>query len=342
MKNKELTNEERYELIKRNTQEIIQEDELNELLQKKKNPVVYWGTSVTGKPSVAYFFPILKLYDFIRAGFKVKVLLADLHGALDGTPWTILEHRYDFYKEAISQIFLALDTDLSKIEFVRGSEFQLKPEYSFDVLKMASMNSIRDCKKAAAEVVKMGDNPNLGGLVYPIMQALDEQYLDVDVQFGGLDQRKILMFARENLPRIGYDRRVEVMNPMIPGLVGKKMSSSDPKTKLDLTDDESLVKSKLNKADFIEGNSDNGVMAFLEFVIMVIKQDKGEKMIVERPEKFGGNKEYSNFEEVKKDVESKVMHPMDLKIAVAREISALLSKIDTNKLNELAKKAYEE
>ena len=48
----------------------------------------------------------------------------------------------------------------------------------------------------------------LSGFMYPILQALDEQYLDVDVQYGGIDQRKILMFARENLPRVGYKERV--------------------------------------------------------------------------------------------------------------------------------------
>ena len=84
---------ERFELIKRNTEEIVKEDELRDLLKKKKNPVVYWGTSVTGKPSIAYFFPLLKLSDFSKAGFKVKVLLADLHGSLDGTPWNVLEKR---------------------------------------------------------------------------------------------------------------------------------------------------------------------------------------------------------------------------------------------------------
>ena len=125
--------DERFELVKRNTEEIIQEEELKKLLKEKKTPVVYWGTSVTGKPSIAYFFPLLKLSDFSKAGFKVKILLADLHGALDGTPWDVLEKRYDFYKEAISQILKALNADLSKIEFVKGSEMQLSPEYMYDV-----------------------------------------------------------------------------------------------------------------------------------------------------------------------------------------------------------------
>ena len=110
---------EKFELIKRNTEEIVKEDELKKLLKEKKNPVVYWGTSVTGKPSIAYFFPLLKLSDFSNAGFKVKVLLADLHGAMDGTPWEVLEKRYDFYKEAITQILKAVGADLKKIEFVK-------------------------------------------------------------------------------------------------------------------------------------------------------------------------------------------------------------------------------
>lgn len=333
---------ERFELIKRNTQEIVQEDELRNLLEKKKNPGVYWGTSITGKPSIAYLFPLLKLSDFSKAGFKVKVLLADLHGALDRTPWSVLERRYDYYKETITQMFKILGTDLRKIEFVKGSEFQLKPEYSYDVLKMASMNSIRDCKRAAAEVVKFGDNPNVGGLIYPIMQALDEVYLNANVQYGGMDQRKILMFARENLPRIGYDARIEVMNPMIPGLIGKKMSSSEERSKIDLIDDVKTVRNKINKADCVEGNPDNGVVAFLKYVIMVIKQDKGEKFLVERDEKWGGNIEYSNYEEIEKDFVKKELHPQDLKFAIAREISKMLKKVNVDKLNKLAEKAYRE
>jgi len=333
--------QERFNLIKRNTQEIVKEDELKKLLKEKKNPTVYWGTAVTGRPSIAYFFPLLKLSDFIKAGFKVKVLLADLHGALDGTPWSVLETRYDFYKEAITQIFKALGTDLKKIEFVQGSTFQLKPEYSYDVLKMASLCSVNDCKRAAAEVVKFGDNPHLGGLIYPIMQALDEHYLDVDVQFGGLDQRKIFMFARENLPKIGWYRRVEVMNPMIPSLAaGGKMSSSNAQGKIDLSDDDKAIKEKINKADCIAGNPDNGVMAFLKYVIMVVKEDKKEKFVVERPEKYGGNLEYKNYEAIEKDFVANKLHPLDLKNAVSAEISKLLDAVDKKKLNELAKKTY--
>ena len=75
----------RLELIKRNCKEIVTEDELKELLKNKKQPSVYIGTAITGRPHVAYFLWVLKLADFLKAGFKVKVLLSDITGALDNT-----------------------------------------------------------------------------------------------------------------------------------------------------------------------------------------------------------------------------------------------------------------
>jgi tyrosyl-tRNA synthetase len=45
-----------------------------------------------------------------------------------------------------------------------------------------------DARKAGAEVVKQSQHPLLSGLLYPGLQALDEQYLGCDAQFGGVDQ----------------------------------------------------------------------------------------------------------------------------------------------------------
>ncbi len=332
--------EERFELIKRNTSEIIGEEDLKKLLKEKKKPVVYWGTAPTGKPHVGYFLPFLKIADLLRAGFHVKILLADLHAALDNTPWHVLERRYDYYAAAIPEAIKAIGVDIRELEIVKGSEMQLKPEYMFDVLQMSSYVSVHDAHKAASEVVKMGDNPKLSGLIYPIMQAIDEQYLGVDCQLGGTDQRKIMVLARENLPKLGYNARIEIMNPLLPGLIGKKMSSSSEDSKIDFLDSEEIVKKKMNKAEFIEGDPDNGVMAFLEYFLMVIKKDNHDKFLIERAEKFGGNIGYDNFENIKKDVISKKLHPMDIKFAIAKEISKILSKMNQDKLRKLAEKAY--
>jgi tyrosyl-tRNA synthetase len=332
----------RFELIKRNIYEIIGEDELKKLLKEKKKPVVYWGTAPTGRPHVGYFLPALKIADLLKAGFHVKILLADLHAALDNTPWLVLEKRYDYYAKIIPLMIKSIGADIKNLEFVKGSDFQLKPEYMYDVLQMSSFTSVKEANKAASEVVKLGDNPKLSGLIYPLMQAVDEQYLDVDAQLGGTDQRKIMVLARENLPKLTYKPRIEIMNPLIPGLIGKKMSSSDEKSKIDLLDDSIAVKKKLNNADCIAGDSNNGIMAFLEYVIMVIKKDKGEKFIVKRDKKYGGNLEYDDYKKVEKDFVAKKLHPLDLKNAVAEEINHLLELIQKNKkeLERLSKEAY--
>ena len=331
------------ELIKRNTQEIITEEELVELLKTKNKPVMYIGTAITGAPHISYFLWCMKCADFLKAGFKVKILLADLHGALDNTPWPVLEKRYNYYKMVIPLIFKSIDVDTKNLEFVKGSDFQMQKKYFFDVLKFSTFVTVEDCRKAASEVVKLGEHPKLAGLIYPIMQSLDEEYLGVDLQYGGLDQRKILVFARENLTKIGYKSRVELMTPIIPGLNGKKMSASDPKSKIDLLDDEEEVDRKVLEA-FCEAGKieDNGVLAFLKYVIFTIKKDNKETFILERDKRYGGDIKYKTYDELESNYISNKVHPLDLKKSLAREINLLLKPFRDQRenLKKLAKDAY--
>ncbi|RLG12491.1 tyrosine--tRNA ligase [Candidatus Pacearchaeota archaeon] len=335
----------KFELIKRNVQEIIGEEDLKKFLKENKKLTVYWGTAPTGKPHVGYFLPMLKIADLLNAGFKVKILLADLHASLDNTPWDILDKRYKYYSEVIPLMVKSIGADIKNLEFVRGRDFQLKSDYFFDLLKLSTLVSVRASTKAASEVIKNieGEKAKLSGLIYPLMQVLDEEYLKVDCQLGGTDQRKIMVLAREFLPKIGYKQRIEILNPLIPGLIGKKMSASDEKSKVDLLDSEKEIQNKIKNAEMIAGNPDNGVMAFLKYVIMTIKKDKKEKFIVKRPEKFGGDLEYKNYEDIEKDFINKKLHPLDLKNAVAKEIFNLLKEIQKkkSKLQKIAKEAYQ-
>ena len=61
--------------------------------------------------------------------------------------------------------------------------------------RLAAETSVHDARKAGAEVVKQVANPLVSGLLYPLLQALDEEYLHVDAQFGGVDQRKIFVLC---------------------------------------------------------------------------------------------------------------------------------------------------
>lgn len=54
-----------------------------------------------------------------------------------------------------------------------------------DVYRLSSLVSEHDAKKAGAEVVKQSASAPLSGLLYPILQVLDEEHLQVDAQFGG-------------------------------------------------------------------------------------------------------------------------------------------------------------
>lgn len=66
----QLTPEEKHHLITRNLQEVLGDDKLKTVL-KERDLKVYWGTATTGKPHVAYFVPMSKIADFLRAGCEV-------------------------------------------------------------------------------------------------------------------------------------------------------------------------------------------------------------------------------------------------------------------------------
>ncbi|MEM1988381.1 MAG: tyrosine--tRNA ligase [Candidatus Woesearchaeota archaeon] len=338
-----MTPEEKFKIIERNTQEILEPELLMELIKNKKQPVVYLGTSVTGRPHIGYFMWVNKMADFLQAGFKVKVLLADVHGALDNTPWNLLEKRYQYYEVVIRAMFKVLGFE-KNIEFVKGSDFQFSKDYVYDVYRFSTLSTIHDALKATSEIVKETENPKVSGLIYAMMQALDEVYLDADVQLGGNDQRKVFVFAHEYLPKLGYNMRVHVLLPLIPSFnQSGKMSSSDKSSKIDLIDDEKTIIEKMKKAYCPEGIiENNGVVMFLKYVIFEILKRENKKFVIERPEKWGGNLEYINYEDFENDFVAKKVHPLDVKMSLARELNNLLKPIreEVYAKGNLVKEAY--
>ena len=68
-------------------------------------------------------------------------------------------------------------------------------------------------------------------------------------------------------------------------------------------------------------------MAFCRHVLFVLKQDRAEQFLIERPEKFGGNVVFSSYTELESAYKLGNVHPMDLKNTVAREIDILLAPL---------------
>ena len=337
------------ELITRNLQEVVGSEQLDEIL-KERDLKVYWGTATTGKPHVAYFVPIMKIADLLDAGCEVKVLFADLHAYLDNmkSSWEQLKLRTEYYEFIIKQMLIRIGVPIDKLVFVRGTEFQLSDTYTLDMYKMSALVSVNDAKRAGAEVVKQTDNPKLSGLLYPLLQALDEEYLEVDAQFGGADQRKIFILAREQLGKLGYPKRVHLMNPMVPGLAGGKMSSSDPNSKIDILETEKKLGKKINKAFAQEGNvEDNGLLAFAKAVIFPFLKRENKVFDIARDEKWGGPVSYATYEDIEKAYAAKDLSPVDLKLGMVQQINYLLAPIreayeNDKRIQDIVAEAYGE
>ena len=209
----------KYNLITRNVQEILGARDLKKLVSER--PVkIYWGTAPTGRIHIAYFVPILKIIDLLEAGCEVKVLLADIHAFLDNnkSELDIVGNRALYYELMVTEMVNSLYSGTNTIKFIKGSQYQFQKKYILDVFKLNSLVSVNEAKHSGAEVVKYSNNPALTGLLYPSLQALDEEYLDVDGELGGIDQRKLFVFSRKYLPKLGYRKRFHILTPMVSGL----------------------------------------------------------------------------------------------------------------------------
>jgi tyrosyl-tRNA synthetase len=310
-------------LVRRNAAELIGEAELAEKLEGKRNVSAYIGRATTGPLHLGHVISVGKLLDLQKAGIRTKILIADIHAALDDqkAKWDELDKRSEYTRKCIELSF-----DWSTYpEFVRGSDYQLGKEYVRDVFKMASLATIERAKRAASEVTRM-KNPKVSELLYPVFQALDEQYLDVDMQVGGLDQRHIFVFAREYLPLLGYEKRAELMMPIVTSMhgPGAKMSSSEPESNIKVYEAPESITKKINRAYCPEGVvEDNFILQLTRFVIF----SDQISLTVEREARFGGEVKFDSYEQVERSFLRKEIHPKDLKAVVSEYLIKRFSRV---------------
>jgi tyrosyl-tRNA synthetase len=322
----------KFNLIVDGLDEVIGEQELINII-KERDLKLYWGTAPTGKPHIGYLKPLFKICQFLKAGCDVTILFADLHAYLDAmkSSWAQLKFRTIYYQDLITETLKVLGAPIEKLHFIKGSDYQLSPEYTMNVYTLMSKMSLHDAIKSGAEVVKQSKDPKMASLLYPGLQALDEEFLKVDAQFGGVDQRKIFMLADKYLPKLGYKKRIHLMNPMIPsfnsGNPDEKMSSSDETSKIDILDTPKVMRKKIGKAFCEEGNVDCGILNFAKHVIIPIEQFNERKFIIVRTEEYGGICEYENYDSLEKDFINKTLHPVDLKFGISEWLINLLEPV---------------
>ncbi|KAF5632015.1 tyrosyl-tRNA synthetase [Fusarium sp. NRRL 52700] len=327
-----MTPEESITLIKASLVEVLNPEVIDDVILKEKRPLrVYWGTAPTGKPHCGYFVPMVKIAELLHAGCHVKILLADKHAHMDShAPLEVIKHRCEYYQLLIKSSLKAIGVDISELEFIVGSSFQDSKEYQDDRFRFSNIVNVSQLIKAGSEVVKQGENPTLSSVEYPIWQSLDEEYLDVDAELGGVDQRKLFTFAIDHMPKLGYKVRAHLMNAMVPGLgEAQKMSSSDPSSKINLLDTPEEVTKKLRKAictpTQIEGN---GVIAFLEHIIFRVESLKtGGKPRFMVETRDGETLVYEDLSKLKEDYKSDILTPQVIKPALVKALNDLLDHI---------------
>jgi len=319
--------EDKLKLATRNVEEVVTLKELKELFETKDKPRAYVGYEPSGEIHLGHMMTVQKLMDLQDAGFEIVVLLADIHAYLNEKgDFDEIKEIAEYNKAA----FIALGLDEGKTEFVLGSEFQLEKDYVLDVLKMARITTINRARRSMDEVSRRKEDPMVSQMIYPLMQALDIAHLRIDVAVGGMDQRKIHMLARENLPKLGYKVPICIHTPILVGLDGEKMSSSKGNY-ISVRDSEEEVKRKIKKAFCPEKVVENNpVMDIMRYHIF----PRFGKIVIERDEKFGGDVEYESFEDLAKDYAEGSLHPLDLKISVAKYLNEIL-KDTRKKLKEM-------
>ena len=321
------------ERLTTNTDEIVTKEELKVVLSKSK-PKAYIGFEPSGTVHLGWKICTNKIKDFLDCGFSFTVLLADWHAYINDKLDRDIE-KIKLCGKYMEDCFAAMGVDKNKVEFIYASDYIGDSRYWELVLRTAKATSVARVKRAMdimgreeAEAEK-----DLSKLFYPAMQVADIFYLDLDVAYGGMDQRHAHMLARDVSKKLDRKSPVAIHTPLLTGLqaggrmnpIEAKMSKSKPDSMISIHDKPMDVERKIKKAycpeKTVEGNP---VLEMCKYVIFPELND--EVFLIERPGKFGGNLEFKSYEELEKAYVLG-LHPLDLKNATISYVNKILEPV---------------
>lgn len=352
---KKISNEEKFNLIKRNTEEVLGEDDLKEFLENKEQLRHYIGFEVSGKPHLGHGIVCMsKVKDLHDAEAEVSIFIADYHAwinnKLGGDLKVIKEVGVNFIKEVLKAGYKCVGGDPKDLKFVVGSELYHNNDlYWQTVIEISKKTTLaRMLRSITIAGREEGEGVEFAMLLYPAMQVADIFIQNLNLVHAGLDQRKAQVIARDIALQLKYcpllNKKGEKIKPVAvhghlvlglnkpptwPIVAEKKqeiwsqmkMSKSIPNSAIFMLDDEKTIEKKINEAFCPEGEIEfNPLIDWAKYIVFPISKE----FLVERPEKFGGNKKYFSFEELEKDFKEKKLHPLDLKKAMAKEIIKIL------------------
>lgn len=336
-----MTTEEKINLITKNVEETLTIEDLRALLERKSNPRHYIGYEISGRVHIGQgLFTMMKIKDLQDAGVETTILLADWHTwlnkKLDGTLETASRLGKEYLAEAMKAGALCVGADPEKINFVLGSEFlnEKGTEYWATVVKVAKATTLARMLRSTTIMGRKEDEVTESAmLIYPAMQSADIFMLGADIAHAGTDQRNVHVVAREAAKELGYEKPVAIHTTLLQGLLppvittnpesgeeemdleAAKMSKSKPDSGIYMSDSPDEIRRKINQAYAPEG-----VVKFnpiLNWTKHLIFYYENTTLVINRPEKWGGDLTYTSYEQLEKDYAEKMLHPQDLKAAVA-------------------------
>lgn len=335
-----MTIEEQVELVVKNAEEVILKKEIKQILEDKNNPRTYIGFELSGLVHLGTGIVCgNKIKDLIKAGFETIIFLADWHSWINNKLGADME-KIKLAGEYFQKAFESVGIKGSKVEYIWGSELAEKITYWEKVVRVAKANSLTRVLRTLPIMGRQSEGElESAFLYYPAMQVADIYDMEIDLAYGGMDQRKAHMLARDTAEKLGINKPSCIHTPLLTGLQGfgkkmdsesrpdlaaqidVKMSKSKPETCVFIHDSEEDVTRKLTKANCPPKQTlANPITEILQYIIF----DQYDDFIVERDQKYGGDLTYSSFEQFKKDYEMGSIHPQDLKNSVARVINSLL------------------
>lgn len=224
--------------IKRNTVEIIPEDELVKKIEKSIKENKPLRVKLGCDPSrpdlhIGHGVVLQKLRDFQDLGHKAVLIIGDFT-AMIGDPsgksktrpaLTLEETRINgkTYFEQASRILLEKD-----LEIRYNSEWLDKMTFS-DVIKLASKYTVMQILERDDFTKRMASKTpiSLHELLYPLSQAYDSVAVQSDVELGGTDQKFNLLVGRAIQEAYGQESQCIVTCELLEGTDGvEKMSKS--------------------------------------------------------------------------------------------------------------------
>jgi tyrosyl-tRNA synthetase len=349
--------QEKMNLIKRSTEEILTEKDLLCLLETGVPLNHYIGFEISGKVHLGHGLICMgNIKDFIDAGINCTVFLADWHSwindKLEGDINKIREVAIGYFKEGLKAGLLCVGADPEKVQFSLGSElYHNNDEYWETVIDVCKNTTLSRMQRSITIMGrKQGENIDFAKLIYPAMQVADIFIQNVNFAHAGYDQRKAHVIARDVALKMKKNRLTNLQgekikpvcihNHLILGLQKPpiwpikgdeqlkelwsqmKMSKSLPSSAIFIHDEPNEIKEKIKSAFCPEGNATFNPI--LDWIKSIIFREKDTLFQIERSVKFGGDIEFSSYQELEDAYLNKKIHPLDLKNSVSQKIIDIL------------------